>query len=120
VRRDELESFVRALLNTLEPLEVHGTPGLEFLERTMRASKGLAWANFDRFTILAAEIDSETARHAQELKRDLSWLNDRIAEIKSYHPLATNKPSLDAPEWNNALLGSRSTLTEMLKRLDGY
>src|SRR5260370_5887465 len=56
-RRRELESFVRSLLNTLEPLEVHGTPGLETLEKTMRSSKGLDWADFERFTILAAEVD---------------------------------------------------------------
>src|SRR5437879_2122462 len=76
--RRELESFVRALLNTLQPLEVYGNIGLEALEGTLRSSKALDWADFERFTVLAAEIDAETARQAQVLKRDLSWLNGRI------------------------------------------
>ena len=38
----------------------------------MRESKALDWADFERFTVLAAEIDADTARQAQGLKRDLS------------------------------------------------
>lgn len=121
VRRRELESFVRALLNTLEPLEVYGTLGVEALEGTLRSSKALDWADFERFTLLAAEIDTETARQAQALKRDLSWLNDRIKEMKSYRPRFSDDPWTKKPnasiEWNSALLDSRKTLTEMLKRI---
>jgi hypothetical protein len=121
VRRDELESFVRALLKTLESLEVYGSIGREALEKTMRESKGLAWANFERLTMLAAEIDGETAQQAHALKPDLSWLNDRITEVKSNRlgigEFSVTKPSLDAREWNSALLGSRKTLTEMLTRI---
>jgi hypothetical protein len=75
---------VRNLLTTLEPLEVYGTPGVEFLKRTMRTSFGLDWADFERFTILAAEVDGETARQAQVLKRNLTWLNARIKEVRSH------------------------------------
>jgi hypothetical protein len=71
--------------------------------------------------MLAAESDGETAQQAQALKRDLSWLNDRTTEVKSNRlgigEFSVSKPSLDAREWNSALLGSRSTLAEMLKKL---
>jgi hypothetical protein len=92
------------------------------LEKTIQASKGFEWANFERFTILAAEVDGSTARQAQVLKRDLSWLNDRIAEVKAHRPGFsadpwTRTPNGSAPELNTTLIGSRSALTEMLKRV---
>jgi hypothetical protein len=121
-RRIELESLVRAPLNTLQPLEVYGSIGLEALEKTMRESKSLDWADFERFTTLAAEVDSETARQVQVLKRDLSWLNERIKEVKLHRSGFsddpwTRKPSVAAPEWNSALLSSREALDAMLKKL---
>jgi hypothetical protein len=115
-RRSELASLVRQISNTLNDLPVYMTDpsGWDFLRRKMLESRGLSWVDFERFGSLAAEIDEATAQRAQLIKRELSWISARIAQLQS-NPSALENPRFSQQEWNNAYASSQEALKEMLK-----
>lgn len=99
-RRREFASLVRQISNTLNDLPVYSSDpsGGDWLRKKMLESRGLSWVDFERFGSLAAEVDEATAQRAQLLKRELSWLSARIAEIQS-NPSGFEKPTFSEYEW---------------------